>query len=213
MSDLSIPKSDRAGLAILREMPEDALSSFLIAIEKAPDSVPTLPGVSTEDSAQAKEALDTMYGIRAIHDVQLDQFVNDVCESLREHNELGPQDEGKFRQRLNRLLDITPLTVGTKAAVLRQENERNFCHLRIITDARPVYANGPEGPPSAVVIAHTMKVSYHEGAGGPLSDIYISFGSADIPEIRAALNRAEAKAKSLRDVFSTTQIKFLDSLE
>lgn len=213
MSDLSIPKSDRAGLAILREMSETAVSAFLLAIQKAPDSTPTLSGVSPEDSKQAKEALDSMYGIRAFHDVQLDTFVNDICESLREHKELNQTDEPNFRQRLNQLLNIDALTVATKAAVLRQENERNFCSIRIITDARPIYADGPSGPPAAMVITHTMKVSYHEGAGGSLSDIYLSFGSSEIAEIRAALDRAEAKAKSLRDVFATTQIKILDPVE
>jgi hypothetical protein len=192
-------------------MPEDALSSFLIAIAKNPDSVPELPGISAEESGQAKEALDTMYGIRAYHDVPLEQFITDVCDSLREHKELDPKDEPRFRERLNRLLDIDALTVASKATVLRQENERNFCSIRIITDARPVYANGPSGSPSAVVITHTMKVSYHEGAGGHLSDIYLSFGSDDIPEIRAALDRAAAKAKSLREVFAKTDVKFLDS--
>jgi len=213
LSDLSIPKSDRTGLAILREMPDAALSSFLLAVQKSPDSTPTLPGVSPEDSKQAKEALDSMYGIRAFHDVPLDTFVNDICESLREHKELNPDDEPSFRQRLNQLLRIDALTVATKATVLRQENERNVCSIRIITDARPIYADGPSGPPAAMVITHTMKVSYHEGAGGNLSDIYLSFGSAEIAEIRAALDRAEAKAKSLRDVFATTQIKLLDPVE
>jgi hypothetical protein len=62
-----------------------------------------------------------------------------------------------------------------------------------------------------MVITHTMKLSYHEGAGGHLSDIYLSFASEEIDEIRDALTRAEAKAKSLRDAFAAAQIKFLDS--
>ncbi len=194
-------------------MPEAALSSFLLAVQKAPDSIPALPSVSPEDSAQAKEALDSMYGIRAFHDVQLETFINDICESLREHKELNPVDEPSFRQRLTQLLKIDALTVATKAAVLRQENERNFCSIRIITDARPIYADGPSGPPAAMVITHTMKVGYHEGAGGNINEIYLSFGSSEIAEIRAALDRAEAKAKSLRDVFATTQIKLLDPVE
>jgi hypothetical protein len=213
LSGLTIPKSDRAGLSILREMPDAALSSFLVAIEKAPHAVPEIPGISNEEVSQVKEALDTMYGIRAYHDVPLDQFIDDVCESLREHKELKPEDERRLRERLNRLLDIDALIVAAKATVLRQEHERNFCSLRIITDARPVYANGISGPPSAMVITHTMKLSYHEGAGGHLSDLYLSFGPEDIAEIRAALTRAEEKTKSLREVFATAQIRLLDSLE
>lgn len=211
MPALAIPKNDRQGLAMLRELPEAALSSFLVAIETSPQSIPSIPGVDAKDIAQAKEALDTMYGIRAYHDVPLGQFVDDVSESLRDHKELDPIDEPHFRERLTRLLGVHALIVAAKATVLRQENERNFCSIRIITDARPVYANGPSGPPSAMVITHTMKLSYHEGAGGHLSDIYLSFASEEIDEIRDALTRAEAKAKSLRDAFAAAQIKFLDS--
>lgn len=211
MSSLAIPKDDRQGLATLRRMPEDALSSFLLAIEKTPQTIPVITGVDPDEIARAKESLDTMYGIRAYHDVSLEQFIDDVCESLREHKELDAKTEPEFRERLSRLLNIDALVVAAKATVLRQENERNYCRIRIVTDARPVYADGPSEPPAAMVITHTMKLSYHEGAGGHLSDIYISFATEEIDEIRDALNRAEAKAKSLRDTFTVAQVKFLDT--
>lgn len=209
MPALALHKNDRVGLSILREMPEAALSSFLLAIEKASHAIPDIPGIASASVAQAKEVLDTMYGIRAYHEVPLEQFVDDICESLREHKELEPSDEAAFRERLTRLLAVTALSVAAKAAILQQEHERNFCSIRIITDARPVYANGASGSPSAMLITHTMKLSYHEGAGGPINDIYLSFGTEDIEEIRAAFVRAEEKAKSLRDVFTGAQIKFI----
>jgi hypothetical protein len=210
LAGLSIPKSDRAGLVILRELPDGVFSSLLIEIEKAPDSVPSLSGVSPEEAHQAKEALDTMYAIRAYHDVPLEEFVSDVCDSLREHGELNTSDEIRFRERLSRLLDIEALAVAAKAVLLRQEHERNFCTVRILTDARPVYGNGVSGPPSAMIITHTMKLSYHEGAGGHVSDIYLSLGSDDISELHNALARAETKAKSLREVFERAKLKFID---
>jgi hypothetical protein len=213
LSSLAIPKDDREGLATLREMPESAFSSFLLAIETNPRSVPTVQGVDPDEAAQARESLDTMYGIRAYHDVPFEQFIDDVCEFLREHKELDDRTEPQFRDRLSRLLNIDALIVAAKATVLRQENERNFCRVRIMTDARPVYANGPSEPPAAMVITHMMKLSYHEGAGGHLSDFYIAFGTEELAEIRDALNRAEEKAKSLRNTFASAHVKFLDSGE
>jgi hypothetical protein len=208
---LAIPKSDRLGLALLREMPETELSSFLLAIEKAPHLVPPVAGTPSGHASQVKSALDTMYRIRAYHDVPLPQFIEDVCESLREHKELEPKDEPRFRERLQRLLDIDALTIAAKATVLRQEHERNFCSIRIITDARPVYADEASGPPPAIFVTHTMKLSYHEGAAGDLRDFYLCFGSDDIAEIRRALTRAEEKAKGLRDLFEAAQVRLLDS--
>ena len=210
MPGLSVQKSDRAGLAILREIPDSAVNVLLQEVEKSPSSVPVIPGVSPEDVERVKDALDTMYGIRAFHDVPLKEFISDVCDSLREHKELDATDEPKLRERLARLLAVEPWIVAAKALVLQNEHERNFCSVRILTDARPVFANGVKGPPSAMVITHTLKLSYHEGAGGHLSDIYLSFGSNDITELRDALNRAEDKAPSLRTLLEAGNVRIID---
>jgi len=210
---LSIPKSERHGLAVLREMPDEAFSSFLLAIEERPHSIPVVPDTSSDAAEQAKEALESMYRVRAYNEVSIEQFIDDVFESLRGHKELEAEDEPAFRDRLNRLLSIETLLLAAKATVLRQAHERNLCSIRVITDARPVYANGPSVPPAAMVITHTMKIEYHQGVSGDLSELYISFESEDIAEILAAFSRAEEKARSLRDLFSAAKVKFIDSQE
>jgi len=194
-------------------MPEAELAAFLLSIERFPQSIPTIEGIASEDLQQAKESLDNMYGIRAYYDIPLEQFIDDICDALREHKELTHQDEPGFRDRLARLLDIDALVVAAKATALQQENERNFCRVRIVTDARPVYANGASEPPAAMVITHTMKLSYHEGAGGHIKDFYVSLTTEELSEVADGLKRAEAKAKSLRETFAAARVKFLNTTE
>ena len=194
-------------------MPDEAFSSFLLAIEERPHSIPVVPDTSSDAAEQAKEALESMYRVRAYNEVSIEQFIDDVFESLRGHKELEAEDEPAFRDRLNRLLSIETLLLAAKATVLRQAHERNLCSIRVITDARPVNANGPSVPPAAMVITHTMKIEYHQGVSGDLSELYISFESEDIAEILAAFSRAEEKARSLRDLFSAAKVKFIDSQE
>lgn len=213
MPALSIPKSERHGLAILRGMTDAVFSSFLQAIENRPHSIPVIPETTPEAAELAKEASDSMYSVRAYNDVSVEQFIDDIFASLRSHKELEVADEPAFRDRLNRLLNIETLLLAAKATVLRQVHERNLCSIRVITDARPVYANGPSVPPAAMVITHTMKIEYHQGVSGDLRELYISFESEDIAEILAAFTRAEEKARSLRSLFSVAKVKFIDSLE
>jgi len=210
LAELSIPKSNRLGLAILREMPDDVLKALLIAIEKSPSSVPVIPDVSSQDAEQVKDALDTMYAIRAYNEVSLEEFISDVCEALRENDELKPQEEPQFRERLTKLLDIEALSIAAKALALQTEHEHLFCSARILTDARPVYGKSVSESPAAMIITHMLKLSYHEGGAGRLNEFYIGLGSNDIAELRSVLDRADEKEKSLRATFDSSKIRFID---
>ncbi len=210
MPILDIPKEDRPGLTTLREMSEGAFAALIIELERSPDSTPSVPGVSSEDAESLKNSIDTMYTVRAYTDVPVEELVSDVCEALKADDDLPQGEEPRFRDRLLRILNIDALNVAAKAVLLQNEHERDFCSARILTDARPVYGEDPEAPPVAMIVTHTLKLVYHHGAGGPLHEIYLSLGSRDLRELRDVLNRAEAKAKSLRDVLETTKVRFID---
>lgn len=210
MSVLNIPEENRPGLALLRRMPEDAFAAALVELEHSPDSVPSVPGISPEDADQLKEAVDSMYTVRAFSDVGVDEFVSDVCDALREIGELTPADERSFRERLSRVLSIDALSVAAKAVLLQNEHEHDYCSARILTDARPVFGENPADPPVAMIITHTLKLSYHQGAGGRLQEIYLAIGSRDLQELRTVLDRAEKKAGSLRSVLEATHVRLVD---
>jgi hypothetical protein len=206
---LSIPKSDRLGLAILREMPEEVFQSLLLEIERSPGSIPTVKNVSPDDATLIMEAVNTMYRVRTYAEVSIGEFISDVCEVLLEHKELAPDQVPPFRERLGRVLDIEALNVAAKAVTLLGEHEHLFCSVRIITDARPIYGQSVIEPPVAMAITHIMKIDYH-GAGGHLHEIYIGLGSRDIDELIVALNRAKDKAGSLQTALAASMIKFID---
>jgi hypothetical protein len=208
---LTIPKTDRDGIAILREMPNDTLSLFLSKVEKSPYVVPVVSGLSPQDAEQAFDSLNTMYTIQAFNEVSTDEFIDDVCEALQAHGELGSAQESPFRERLARLLDIEALGVAAKGASLQSEHEHLFCSARVITDARPVYGKNVTDTPVAMIITHMLKFSYHE-ATGRLQEFYIGLGSGDIRELKDALTRAEEKTKSLRAAIDP-KVKFIDPQE
>jgi len=179
-------------------MPDNALDVLLLELERSPDSIPSVPSLSPEDAELVKESLDAMYAVRAYHDVSLEDFVADISEAFKFNKELATDKEPDFRKRLSRFLDIAPLRVTAKATLLHGEYEHGFCTARILTDIRPIYDNGAKGPPSGAIIMHNLKISYHEGPNGDLSEIYLAMGSDDIAELQRVLDRATDKATSLR---------------
>jgi hypothetical protein len=208
LAELEIPKEDLEGLAILREMPEESLNAFILAIEREP-VVSNITGVSPEDSKHAFDTLSTLYTIRAVGEVDTAIFVSDICEAMREDGQLQPADEKRFKERLSRLLEIDRLKIAAKAATLRVEHERMLCTARILTDARPVYGEDVTAAPAALIITHELKITFHEGPSGGLQEIYLGLGSKEIAQLQEQLKRAEDKAKSLRTSLQQSQIAII----
>jgi hypothetical protein len=213
MPGLNIPRQYRPAFAIIRELPEPALNDMLLQLERSPDSAPTVENLPPEDAKQVADALKAMYQIREFHEVELDEFVSDICDALRQYKEWKDSDDLKFRDRLTSLLDIEPLNIAAKAVTLLSEHEHAFCSARVLTDARPVYGKSVLDPPAAMIITHTLKLAYHEGPGGRLNDIYIALGSNDLAELHEVLSRAANKAKSLRTAIQASGLRFVDPQE
>lgn len=212
MAGVPLSKEDRAGLVILAGLDESVTQKLLAEIQRAPDAIPAVAGLSAKDAERLMDALTSVYQGRAYFDVPVPEFVPDVCETLRDHNELKPSDEPQFRDRLENFLKIDALDVAAKASVLFAEHEHVFCTARILTDARPVYGEVVAGPPKAFILTHSLKIEYH-GAGGSLQEMHFRLGSGDLVLLRALIDRAEAKANSLREVLDSTHIKLIDPQE
>lgn len=211
MPALRIPENDRAGLSLLRAMPSEAFAAFLAALERSPQVIAEIPGVSPDDARLAIDALKSMYQARTYNDVPLDEFISDVCESLTEYKVLKPGDEPLLRERLARLLDIESLNISAKALVLRTDYPYTFCGVRIFTDIRPVFGQDASAVPPAMVLTHTLKLEYH-GALGHLHELYVALRADDIAELREALDRAEIKVKSLEAMLKPLGTKLIDPL-
>lgn len=208
MATLPIPKNVRAGLASLREIPDDVFNTLLIEFERS-DEPSAVNNLSPEDTKQLVDAVTSMSAVRASAGVSLEQFIDDICESMREGDALNEGQEPRFRERLARVLSIDVLNVRAKAIALSNEHEHLFCTARIFTDMRPVYGDDPSAAPEAMTITHILKIHYH-AAGNRMHEIYLGIGSSDIEAIREVLDRAEEKAKSLQASLESTKIPFID---
>lgn len=213
MTALNVPKSDRRALAVLRELPESSFGQLVTELDHSPTSVPKIPNLSADDATGLFEMITSLHRVRAYGEVPTDEFISDICESLFEHNDLPRNAESAFRERLTKVLESEPLSIAGKAVALHTEYENLFCSARILTDARPVYGKNPADPPAAMIINHTLKIDYHTGAGGRISEFYVALGSQDLQELQDTLVRADQKAKSLGAVIANANIRLIDPQE
>jgi hypothetical protein len=209
LATLVIPKNVRDGLALLREVSDGVFNTLLVDLEQSVAASSSVQNLSPTDAKQLIDAITSMSAVRASAGVSLDQFIADVCESLREEEELTSTQEPAFRERLAKALSIEILNVKAKALALSNEHEHLFCSARIFTDMRPIYGEDPSQPPEAMTITHILKIHYH-AAGNRIHEIYLGIGSSDIEEFREVLDRAEKKAESIRALLESSKIRFID---
>jgi len=207
---LKIPQEQLPALEKIRTIPEKSLLGFAAALKSSPDTVPSIPELSAEDAERIKTAVTELYSVRSYFDIEVPQFVSAVAEALQEILHVDHTDD--FKARLTKLLTIDSMNLTVKALSLKNEYEHIFCTARILTDARPVYGEDLTSPPPAVMIIHTLRISYHDESSR-LREIYLAMDSDDIKALKEILDRAEAKSKSLQGLFGAAKVRVVASHE
>lgn len=209
MPGLTIPPEQLPALQKIRTMPAKSLEAFATALSASPKTA-AIPDLSPDDSESIRKTLKELYNVRSYFDVELPEFVADIVDALQ--GSFPVEQADAFRDSLAKLLAINSLDVEAKAFSLKGEYEHTFCTGRILTDARPIYGIDPSDTPAAMMIIHTLRISYHDESSR-LREIYIAMDSDDITTLRETLDRADVKSNSLKSVFTAANIKVIDSEE
>jgi hypothetical protein len=174
------------------------------------------PPDDSSDTRKVAEALASMAVVRASYESAQARFIDDVADALAElpnqQWRLLPEQREQFKQKLSILLDSEVFGVVAKVEDLRTESERIFCHARILTDLRPVFGQDVSKGPIAMLVKHNLKIAFHESGRKGDHDMYISLDADDLKELKKVIDRAEAKASSLRSAIGS-DVKVLGLLE
>lgn len=138
-------------------------------------------------------------------DVPLETFVTDVSEAV-EGFDAAVRSE-KSKDRLRRILSVDSLASSSKALTLLTDQERTLHGVKILTDVRHAFQADPQKEPYGAVIVNVLKLTYHEN--DQHKDFYVALDGDDLASLRTALDRAEAKIKTLRREFETAGIVYL----
>jgi hypothetical protein len=217
MASFRIPKAHHSGLAKLLELDEPAKEKLLSALGDA--TLASRPeGLAKRVSITSEIPFDTVNSIvtvlvslnsfRDYMDLPTKEFADQVCEAIIENEDkdlnLSQENRKQFAEYLTLALDARALTVSSKVVDVWVEHQYPFCSAKVFTDIRPVFG-GEQGDTLLVTgIVHMLKLNYHEQ--NLVKDIYIALDDDDLQEIKDALNKASARAESLRSTLKEANI-------
>jgi len=224
---LTIPSKYVAGLGAVIALPDGSMEELNAALSKIPPSISlkeiasetaaNVKSISRQDASRIVRAIVSLYVARFYSGdppVPVDEFVDDLWQAFgqsgRKELRVPSEDTERIKLRFKRLLGIEAFGIGSKALNLQYEHEHSFCSARILTDARPVYGQDPKSSPKAVVIIHTLKLSYHQESGEVTKDFYVAMDAADIGALKQALDRAQSKAVGLKSLLDSTGVLVLE---
>jgi hypothetical protein len=222
MPKLTIPERFRAGVAKIRRLDDRTVQEIRNALDQKrgevqqkngnglevprdPNSVAmsamrSIASVNITEFGQIAESLGQLYAVRLTQDAPIEDFVEDVCnamESIPEESLRLPHSErGPFKDKLRILLSSQAFAILAKAYDLATE-ERTFCSSRILTDLRPVFGARVEDGPQAMVVLHTLRLTYHE-AHKKHEEFFVVLDADDLKQLGNQIDRAERKAETLR---------------
>jgi hypothetical protein len=189
----------------LRKLPDSVFHELISVWETAPPDASVVKGLSNGDVSELREGALELYRVREYYHERIPEFAASIAIALQEDSGFPESELPAFGERLEKVLSITPLGTAAKAQSLGTEYERRFCTARILTDARPVYIGSPSTRPEAMMITHTLRITFHDDTG-EMREIYITMDNDDLVTLRGLVDRAEAKTKSLQAVFANSNI-------
>ena len=167
----------------------------------------------TFDHVQAAEALVSLYFMR-LHDpntvLSVKDFVESVINTICVGINPSYDQKERFRLALTQILrGESAFGLSMKANTVLTQNQRNFTAVRIISDIRCLYSEDerPQDPLAALIV-HSLKIQYVEH--NQIKDFYVGLDSGELSELRRAIERAELKAKSLKEIIAKSGTTFID---
>jgi hypothetical protein len=223
MPSLTIPNRYHRSLREIRRLSDEGFGELVAALATAPPSpvakeivsgiTTTISGIDPDHLTPIIEAVLALYFVRAQAEAPLDGFIGDVITAWPDSEDLvarGESGTSSLKKRLETLLSIVPLGTVAKAVNLRSEYAETFCSARVLTDLRPVWGQSdPPLPPIGAIVTHMLKLEYHHGTAADHRELYVALDSNDIVELIRALQRAQKKEESLKDLMNKAKVSDL----
>lgn len=215
MAKLTIPQRNREGLSKLLALRLEAFHHFATGLEALQPSVHlpsrlsdlvAVPEVPKADLDQIADAIVSLYVVKLSRAAALEPFVKDISEAITTYNSIGSSDESV--RRLKRILSIESLAIGAKALVIFTDYPHTlYPGSKILTDVRYVFRENPNDEPYGAVIAHLLKLTYHEGSEH--KEFFVAMDDSDLAGLEKLIERAKAKASMLRSKLKQAETVYL----
>lgn len=212
------PKNDLLAILTINDISDTSvteLSSVLAAAQvkhdieemtdKIAENISTIP---YDDLSSIMRILDMFYYIREMNNVDLSIFIDDIIEGVQYSSyddiNLEKLEASSLKTKLEKLLNIRPLKLISKATIIQRDGERLYCESKILSDIRPVFDDDVSVVPSGAVITHTLKITYH--LGRDRQEFHVVLNAEELASLHEVIARAQMKEKTLQVLMKNTNI-------
>ena len=197
---------DQLAASLERSQPTADQDELLVNIR---DSVPLLP---PEDLQEVTQLILALYRVREFTEASDKAFLGDLIQCIHSSSFAGlegidEKENSDLRSHLGRLLNVSNLRMAAKAHRLQRAGERLYCDAKILSDIRPVFDEDVETVPAGAVVGHTLRLGYHER--GEHKEFFVVLDDVDLEKLRAVIERAESKNKTLLKLLKGSGLKDL----
>jgi hypothetical protein len=219
---ISIPDRQVDGIKALLRLSKETTAELAAVLKDVPPTIEWVDFVASVSAKLSKpnafnvslviSTLFSLYSARADADLSVDDFIPKVIDDTKSHPAFSKTNENALKQlseALSLLLNL-PDTVGVtaKAIYVLTDHEKVLVNVRILTELRPIFGDSVADSPKTAVIYHMLHLHYYQT--DHRRDICLAIDAQDLSVIRKQIDRAEAKAESLRDIMKKAGIRCLE---
>jgi hypothetical protein len=218
---LEIPDRDRRRLELIARLSRSELSELYSALSA---SEPALGTTAFASKVAERSKLDptilvdivrflqNLYWVTVDEELEPEFIAGETVRNAIDAN-IDEPSEGwdQFKAFLVRFLTLHgTLGIASKAMFVAAQYSCHFHASRVMTDARPIFGIDPSQPPAAFVLSHTLSIDVHTADDGD-KELFIALDGEDLIALRATIDRALAKEKSLRGALTVTSVPILSN--
>jgi len=225
MVTINIPKKDLPVFDKMLEMDDQQFKSMLAAIEGTKPSVvrrefvqnvsKQVKTIPAKDTGSILRVLFILHLMKQKSETSSIELADEICLSLnqitlkeKDGEQMSQEQKKILSGRLKQLLDCKTLTITAKALDVMTAQERIYCNGRILSDIRPIFANGSKEAAAAVII-HTLEIGFHQD--GEHRDFHVALDMQDILDIKQVIKRAEEKTIALQSILEKSKTVYLET--
>jgi len=223
MAVLSIPKRQYGVLKKISELTDDQFNDLLIGLNSVESSISPLhlakglsektKAISSADIKYFVAMLCGLYSAKENNKKTAVEIAHDIRETVEEEKPASfpPDKIQSFESRMVKLLTVDKaIAVTAKAHDIVTNHANIFCGVKVLSDIRPIFSASADVV-SAAVVVHALNISYHQAQEH--KEFFVALDNADVSSLRAALERAEKKAKILASMIQKAGINYLEEGE
>lgn len=226
MVQLGIPDQYSTGFTVLRDLGEDQGRQLVSALNEVPplrsrrglqeNMASRVEGVGRTELVEVLDALTSLFSLRDDLNISTPELVEAISDAMdqSEPGDLGfadEEDRDSFEGILAEVLEIESFELTAKAISLGYEQDHIVHGVpRVLTDIRPIFNSDPEEVSvRGAMVMYTLKVEYHEGS--EVRELFAALNAEQVDGLIQALERAKAKAESLKHALGDSPIRYVEA--